>query len=341
MEFESKKLVEEVDEINLEANHIPLVSVLITSYNVSKFLRYSISSILNQTYQNFEVIFIDDGSEDNTGEVIDSYNSSKILYIKIRHSGRTEALNYGLTLCKGDFVAIMDADDIALPTRLEKQINFMKLNPQIQVLSSYYGVFKNNQIEYIVKNPVNHESIIKFLLLHSCICHGGALIQKSVYMQFNGYKETSCRDYEFWLRIKEGVHFHNLPEVLMLVRYNPNSLTKKDVKKTNQQTYTLQNEYLTKILNDRSLTRSEKSKLCGWREFFYGDRKKAQNYFYEFLFKDKKIALAFLLCYLPHSIFEYIKEQRIRYRFEYFVSENKMTKKRLRTFLKTINSISE
>jgi glycosyltransferase involved in cell wall biosynthesis len=330
-----------MDNIVINQSNLPLVSVLITSYNVSKFVRFSISSILNQTYQNFEVIFIDDGSEDNTGEIINSYNSSKILYFKVKHSGRTEALNYGLTLCKGDFVAIMDADDIALPTRLEKQINFMNLNPQIQVLSSYFGVFKNNHIEYIVKNPVNHESIAKFLLLHSCICHGGALIKKSVYREFAGYRETACRDYEFWLRIKEGVRFHNLPEVLMLVRYNPNSLTKKDVKKTNLQTYTLQNEYLNKALNDKSLTKSERSKLSGWREFFYGDKKKARNYFSEFLFRDIKITLAFFLSYSPDLIFEYIKEQRIRYRLEYILSENKMIKRSLRTFLTTITNISE
>ncbi|HEY4755983.1 MAG TPA: glycosyltransferase [Ignavibacteriaceae bacterium] len=327
-----------MDKVVFDQHKIPLISVLITSYNVSEYVPYSISSIISQTYQNFEIIYIDDGSEDNTNEIVNSFNSGKIFYFKTTHTGRTKALNYGLTLCKGDLIAIMDADDIALPIRLEKQVNFMISNPDIHVLSCYYAVFKNNHIEYIVKNPVNHENIIQFLLLHSCICHGGALIRKSVYNEFTGYREVDSRDYEFWLRIKDKVYFHNLPEVLMLVRYNPNSLTKKNVSKTNVQTYIIQTEYFNKLTVNCFIQKLKIRKLKGWREFFYGDRKKARIFFRKFLFTETKATIAYFLTYLPLSLFEYLKEQRIRYRLEYIFTESKNLKTSLDDFLQKIHS---
>ena len=107
----------------------PLVSVLMAVYNGEKYLLEAIESILNQTYTNFEFLIINDGSTDSTEEIILSYSDQRIRYIKNEQNLKLIAsLNKGLDLAKGKYIARMDADDISLPDRLEKQVNFLERN---------------------------------------------------------------------------------------------------------------------------------------------------------------------------------------------------------------------
>jgi len=112
----------------------PAVSVVMPVYNGEKYLRESIDSILNQTYTDYEFIIVNDGSNDKTEEIILSYNDNRIRYIKNEKNLQiVKSLNRGIELAKGRYIARMDADDISLPRRFEKQITFMENNLEIGV----------------------------------------------------------------------------------------------------------------------------------------------------------------------------------------------------------------
>src|ERR1700690_4145475 len=121
---------------------MPRVSVILPVYNASTFLGGSIESLLNQTYRDFELLIVNDGSSDDSEKIILGYSDPRITYIrKASNTGIVETLNQGLSLAQGDYIARMDADDIALPERLELQVKFMDENKDVGVAGTW--------IEYI------------------------------------------------------------------------------------------------------------------------------------------------------------------------------------------------
>lgn len=126
----------------------PQISVILPAYNAEKYLHEAIDSILNQTYTNFELIILNDGSTDKTEEIILSYSDPRIRYIKNEQNIRLiRTLNKGIELARGKYIARMDADDISLPNRFQVEYDFMERNPDISVCSSkIYHLFSSNKI---------------------------------------------------------------------------------------------------------------------------------------------------------------------------------------------------
>jgi len=124
-----------------------LVSVLIPCYNCEEYVEEAVMSIIKQTYPNLEILVIDDGSTDNTGNILKilAKEDPRIIYIKNEENLKLIAtLNKGLNLCKGKYIARMDADDISLPTRIEKQVNFLEAHPEIGIVGTYTKNFGVN-----------------------------------------------------------------------------------------------------------------------------------------------------------------------------------------------------
>ena len=123
---------------------MPKVSVLMPVYNTKEeYLREAIESILNQTFTDFEFIIINDGSTNNAEEVIKSYKDSRIKYYRQENHGLIYTLNYGLSLCNGEYIARMDSDDISLPFRFEKQIEVLDKNPNIGIVGGLIKIFQD------------------------------------------------------------------------------------------------------------------------------------------------------------------------------------------------------
>jgi len=115
----------------------PKISVIMSVYNGEKYLREAIESILNQTFRDFEFIIINDGSTDKTSEILSSYNDPRIVIINNkRNIGLTKSLNKGLKMVKGEYIARQDADDVSLPERLERMVNFLDMNRDVGLLGS-------------------------------------------------------------------------------------------------------------------------------------------------------------------------------------------------------------
>ncbi|MHA6531277.1 glycosyltransferase family 2 protein [Paenibacillus sp. BAC0078] len=201
------------------------ISVLMPVYNVAPYIEEAICSILTQTYKDFELLIIDDGSTDGTLNIIRKFGDSRIKVIE--HStnlGLIETLNQGIDLCTGEYIARMDGDDIALPHRLERQVTFMDIHQHCGVCGS--------QVRFLGKDgvstkPLNHEEIRCWQLFHCTIVHPTAMIRKSV-LENHGIRYLyyyHAEDYEIWNRLAAVTQVVNLPDVLLMYRQHSNQIS--------------------------------------------------------------------------------------------------------------------
>ena len=204
----------------------PKITVLMPVYNGEPYLKEAIESILNQTFQDFEFLIINDGSTDKSLEVIRSFNDARIKIIENpQNLGLIATLNIGIKNSTGEYIARMDQDDIALPQRLEKQYKFMEEHPEIGVSGSSMQIIDE---ERIMKAFTEHKQLKFISLFDSPLCHPSVIIRKSVLEEHNIFydeKFKHCEDYELWARLLWITELANLPEVLMLYRKHANSIT--------------------------------------------------------------------------------------------------------------------
>ena len=183
-----------------------IVSIIIPTYNRANCIRETITSVLNQTYQNFEIIIIDDGSIDNTKEIIQAFLDERIKYIFQEHNGLpASARNKGLKLAKGEYIAFLDSDDLWFPQKLKIQINFLKENPSILLVATNGLIFplKPNMKVLFLKN--NIKISFKELLQKNIIINSSVMMRKNV-IQIIGFLDESSvlrygEDYDYWLRL--------------------------------------------------------------------------------------------------------------------------------------------
>lgn len=208
-----------------------MISVVMPAYNAAKFISPAIESILNQTFQEFELIIVDDGSTDNTLDVVDRYlkQDNRIRVIKSAHIGCSGARNAGAQAAKYPWIAVMDADDIALPNRLEKQINAAKANPKVVIWGSYaHHISATGKILSLVKQGPTTEA--EFSALRSAgevpfVIQPSALLKKEIFLKEGGYTEGfhPTEDFELFDRMGDHGPVLAIPEPLLLYRIHSQS----------------------------------------------------------------------------------------------------------------------
>ena len=203
----------------------PIVSVLITSYNAMPYLVAAVEGIVNQTYTNWELIVIDDHSTDFTMEYLNSLRNEKITAQINPKKGRGSALNYGLTLCQGKYIAINDADDYSLPKRLSTQVSFLEANPEYGLVGSH-SVLKDLLTGEVVyhQRPTEWEEIKKTFTKGQPIQHVTVLMRHDLIKKIGGYNEKIqfLFDREIFLRLGRITKLANLPDVLVEVGHHHN-----------------------------------------------------------------------------------------------------------------------
>lgn len=210
----------------------PHVSVVMAVYNGARFLKETMESILNQSFQDFELIIVDNCSQDDSVALIRSYHDPRIkLIVNDKNLGQTKALNVGLRNCRGKFIARMDADDVALPKRLELQMKFLQNHPAIAAVGSWcQDINADGKLLRVYRTAVD-EKVIKYYLI-GCgdltewsITHPTIMIRSEVLGKIGFYKEEAegeynyPQDYEYWRRmIAHGYALANMSEILLKYR---------------------------------------------------------------------------------------------------------------------------
>jgi glycosyltransferase involved in cell wall biosynthesis len=208
---------------------LPCVTVLMPVYNGEIYLREAIESILSQTFTDFEFLIINDGSTDKSEKIIKSYNDSRIRYVKNESNLKLIAtLNNGIELAKGKYILRMDADDISVPNRIEKQVAFMEQNPEIGLCGTWFNTFDEQGEKGRCTYAEDHDKICFKHLYQIHLSHGTSIIRKSTLMEFEFRFDKNfahAEDYDLFTRMSLKTKLANLPYVGYHVRHHENEVS--------------------------------------------------------------------------------------------------------------------
>lgn len=292
----------------------PGVSVIIPAYNRKNYLKYAVNSVLNQTYTDFELIIVDDGSTDGTGDMVRSYNDLRIKYIYQNNQGNHSARNTGIKNAKGKYIALLDSDDMWHAEKLEKQVNILEKHSDIGLV--YCGtllVDENNNL-FGKKPLIRHSGYVLDKLLMNNFLYNGSnpLIRQECIKKAGLFDEHLKRmlDWDFYLRIALYFKFHAIKEYLVLYRVHDESLS------AGYKSYeTAGHVVLNKIFSNRDLDKkyfklkdkafARRYRYMGLRYFEAGlleesreNFKKALNYDFSLSYRSE-ILMFLIFSYLP------------------------------------------
>ena len=239
----------------------PIISVMLCAYNAEKYIREAVDSILAQTFTNFELVIVDDGSTDGTRTIIQSYDDTRVRVIFSQHN-YIASLNVGLRACRGEYIARMDADDKVAPNRLERQFQVMQENPGLTVCFSWGRTFGE------VEEPIGHcargqiRNPYFWLVTGNYLMHPSAMIRKSFLQRHRLlYKDYPyAEDYKLWTDITRlGGTFYIIPEQLFFYRISNSQVSVKYRKEQNETRLLIQQEVIEGLLH--KLKHPQKSNL--------------------------------------------------------------------------------
>ncbi len=211
-----------------QSHNIPL-TVLMPAYNTGLYIREAIQSILDQTFIDFEFIIINDGSKDNTLDVIRTFSDPRIKIIDQQNKGLIDTLNEGIKIAKGDIIARMDADDICYPERLEIEYNFLVENSDYVLVGSEADVIDKDGNYLMHLSPVGHthEEIEERIDIKCPFIHPSVMFRKSAVIAAGLYPKNALtfEDHLLWKKLLKYGRICNLPETLLKARFNPESVT--------------------------------------------------------------------------------------------------------------------
>ncbi len=207
----------------------PKVSVLMTCYNAASTIEESVRSVLGQTFTDFELVLVDDLSSDNSIELIEKISDPRIRLKKLdtRHR-RTKALNQGLQICSGEYIAVLDADDIAYPTRFAKQVNFLEENPKTVAVGTWFtNINENGKLISRSEFKTTSSDIRRSLAFNSVLVHSSMMYRRSIANLQGGYSEDFdyAQDFALWIALAEIGDIGAIPEQLTKIRRLANSMT--------------------------------------------------------------------------------------------------------------------
>jgi len=212
----------ELDEPRVHQGTPPIVSVVIATYNYASFLPTALESVLRQTFSEYEIIVVNDGSTDNTEEVIKPYlKHPKVRYYAKANGGQATAKNFGIRKSKGQYIAFLDADDLWAPEKLTKQVALFQTNPAIGVVYSSIGVVGPGGEEIPFEMPTCFRGrVLTHLYGGSFVSFSSTMVARELFEKQGVFDETlgMAIDYDLWLRLSLVTEFDFVPEVLSFCR---------------------------------------------------------------------------------------------------------------------------
>jgi glycosyltransferase involved in cell wall biosynthesis len=239
----------------------PKVSVLMPVFNGLPYLADAIDSVLAQTVEDFEFIIVDDRSSDGSRELLEDYAARDRRIRVLRNDtnlGIADTLNRGISECRGEYIARMDADDVSLPQRFERQVGFMDNAPEVGVCATWFDVFGDEEGTY--RHPTQDAQIKVSHLLHDCaIAHPAVFIRKRVLDETGlTYPNLPAHDLWFWIHLGFVTRLRNLPDTLLRYRVHGNQFSR--LSSSPQQLSAAEaREFFAATIFGRALSEQEKS----------------------------------------------------------------------------------
>ncbi len=224
----------------------PLVSILVATYNSSEYISDCLNSLLDQTYNNIEIVVCDDASTDNTVDIVNELKKieSRIqLFVNEKNLGITLNMNNGIHNCNGKYIAILDGDDWSYPERIAKQVKVMEDDPEIVLCSSFMQICDENLNPVTTrKYPLSDNDIRKAMVRYNPISHPGSMWRAETLKKTSLYNNhfPIARDYDLIVRISEFGKYQNIPEVLIKYRVRNDSETAKRIRQTQWYSFYIQ-----------------------------------------------------------------------------------------------------
>ncbi len=215
---------------------VPAISVAMSVYNCERYVALAIESILAQNFGDFEFIIVDDGSTDGSAAIIDEFASkdTRIRAIHRQNKGLIFSLNQALAEARAPIIARMDADDIANPERFERQYDFLQLQPEYGVVSSWTTDIDENGDPYPIADhghPADHEGFLEALETGTPLCHPATMYRRDLVLSVGGYHAAfkHCEDLDLWLRLSDKTRLCSLPERLMQYRRTEGQVSNRHI----------------------------------------------------------------------------------------------------------------
>ncbi|THF51608.1 glycosyltransferase family 2 protein [Flavobacterium supellecticarium] len=246
----------------------PILSVIIPVYNAEKYLQETINSILNQSFTDYELIILNDKSTDNSKAIIEKNAAadSRIVFVdKIENIGPARLRNEGFETAKGEFIALMDADDIAMPDRFAKQLQFLKENPEVGVCGTFYTLFKMDGKRKLIALPTEHLAIRTAFLFYDPVGNPTIMLRKAVLNDFRFDDDfVPIEDYELWDRMSAHTQMANISESLLDYRWHDTNISQTKIHNVNR---ALRNLRLAQLQRDFGIT-PENTNIEGYLNAF-------------------------------------------------------------------------
>ncbi len=219
---------------------LPLVSIILPAYNCEKYISEAVNSILQQVYDNFELIIINDGSTDNTSSILSSIADQRLRILdNDGNKGLIYSLNRAIDESKGELIARMDADDIATNDRIEKEVHWLLHHPETAAVGTFIKIIDENAKEKpkwkLDRETYTSEAIRKVMPKENCLAHPTMMIRSNILKQYR-YAESqkNIEDYDLWLRmLADGLVIEKIPQPLLYYREHSTSVTSKYLRSQN------------------------------------------------------------------------------------------------------------
>ncbi len=202
---------------------MPKVSVIIAAYNTERFIQHAVESVLDQTFLDFELIVVDDGSTDNTAAILNGFTDNRMKVVQQENAGRYSANNRAMSMARGQYFANLDADDLFLRQKLERQVSYLDENPEIGLVGTLATiVHPKTGKEYLSHYLITDAEIRRNIVRVNPFIHSSVMFRREAVEKVGAYSTEAAygwlADYEYWIRIMRYFRVANIPEVLTVKR---------------------------------------------------------------------------------------------------------------------------
>ncbi|OGS70082.1 MAG: hypothetical protein A3G95_01055 [Flavobacteria bacterium RIFCSPLOWO2_12_FULL_31_7] len=270
------------------------LTVIMPVYNGEKYLKEAVDSVLNQTFADFDLLILNDNSSDGTASILEEYaqkDARVVVVTKTSNEGPANLRNEGIDKANTPLIALLDADDIALPTRFEKQIHVLEANEDLALCGTWFTIFGDKK-EKVIKHAVEHEDL-KVQFLHSCgLGNSTVMFKKSAIKNLRFEHEyVPAEDYGLWIEFISNSKFYNLPESLVRYRWHPGNISQTKEENLRIAEIAIKKRQLTRLGIDQNSENAiyYVNAVCLKRKQSFEDIKKTISASYELLEKNRNL----------------------------------------------------